>query len=597
MAEKIMNLIPADIGRSIKDLNLRVGIPDLESLLIEVIDSVTTREFEVRDEKGRWHLVRLRPYRTTENKIDGAVIALIDIDSIKRDEQTLRRQKELLDQAYDAIVMWDLDGTITYWNAGAEQTFGYPRQIALGRTMQELLGSSIPAQQLRTELEAHGNWSGELTRICQNKTAVEVESRMVLARDVDGNRVVIEASRPITERKRLENELRARANELLAADRAKDEFMAMLAHELRNPLAALHNAAEIFKRTSPLESPQADIREIVAHQVDNMARMVDDLLDVARLTGRGPDLRKSIVDLNEVARRAMEMTRPEFERRNQTLSASVPDEAIAVEGDAVRLEQVLGNLLVNASKFSPTGGRVWLSVRRDGGGTDGAQPKAIIKIRDEGVGIGPELLPHVFEQFMQGEQSLDRSRGGLGIGLTLAKRLVDLHGGSIEAFSKGPGEGSEFTVLLPIVGSLTGPMRASSQTRAEPSLHKVPRRVLVVDDNVDSAVSLRMLLEMDGHQVDVAHDGPTALQKIEQIRPQVALLDIGLPGMDGYQVARALRRDPLGGSIWLVAVSGYSHAEHRRSAKEAGFDRYLVKPVDADAFRELLENLPERLGP
>jgi len=599
MAEKMMNLIPADIGRPIKDLNLRVGIPDLEQLLQEVIGTDAIKELEARDEKGRWYLIRLRPYRTLESRIDGAVLVLIDVDSIKRNEETLRRQTELLDQAYEPIIMWQLDGVITYWNSGAEQTYGFPRQEALGRVVHELLGSSIPIPQLTSELHKHGSWTGELIQVCKNNVQIEVESRMVLARDADGNRLVIEASRPITERKRMEQELRRRADELLAADRAKDEFLAMLAHELRNPLAALRNAGEIFRRTQLPDASLASIRDVIGHQVGNMARMVDDLLDVARLTGRGIELRKSVVDLLSVIKGAIEMTRPEFAGRNQTLSVSLPEERIRVEGDAVRLEQIVGNLLVNASKFTPNGGHAWLSVQCDAtGATDGkAAKRAAIKIRDDGVGIAPEMLPHVFEQFVQAEQSLDRARGGLGIGLTLAKRLAELHGGSLEAFSRGVGKGSEFIVHLPAVSREIVSEQSASGPPVEPSLQGAHRKVLVVDDNVDSAISLRMLLEMDGHQVDVAHDGPTALKKVEEFKPDVALLDIGLPGMDGYQVARELRHNALGKGLWLVAVTGYGQDEHRQTAESAGFDRYLVKPVDVEIFRELLQSLPRRQAP
>ena len=235
---------------------------------------------------------------------------LIDVDSIKRNEETLRRQTDLLDQAYDPIIMWQLDGVITYWNSGAEQTYGFPRQEALGRTVHGLLGTSVPLPQLKSELQEHGRWTGELTQVSRNKTRIEVESRMVLAQDPDGNRLVIEASRPISERKRMEQELRRRADELLAADRAKDEFLAMLAHELRNPLAALRNAAEIFKKKELPDPALASIRDVMGHQVANMARMVDDLLDVARLAGGRLELRKAVVDLSTVIEGAIEMTRP-----------------------------------------------------------------------------------------------------------------------------------------------------------------------------------------------------------------------------------------------------------------------------------------------
>jgi two-component system CheB/CheR fusion protein len=598
MAERMMNLIPADVGRPIKDLNMQVEIEDLEHLLEEVIDTVSVKEYEVRDKQGRWYSLRLRPYRTADNKIDGAVIVLFDVDALKRTDETLRRQAELLEHAYEPITIWALDtGVISYWNRAAEETYGYTREQALGRTIHELLLTDVSATAFKPALETQGRWTGDLTHAGRDQQLIEVESRMMLVVDPEGHRMVIETSRPIGERKRMEHALRERAEQLASADRAKNEFLAMLGHELRNPLAPLRNAAEILRQSTNPDPALLSVRNMIVRQVNSMARMVDDLLDVARITGHGLDLRKSIVDLSSVIGHAVETARLEFERRNQILSVALPDEPIYVDGDAVRLEQVVDNLLVNASKFTGDGGHAWISLEHLAPGAEPgtAAARAKITVRDDGTGISANMLPHIFDLFMQGQQSLDRAQGGLGIGLTLVKQLVDLHGGSVQAFSKGHAQGSEFTVYLPAV-----PAGMASMASVTPEHHSAPRqhsprKVLIVDDNVDSALSLRMLLELDGHQVELAHDGPMGLQKAEQLQPEVVLLDIGLPGMDGYEIARRLRHKGVNG-MWLVAVSGYGQDEHRRAAQQAGFDHYLVKPVDFEAFRDLMDSLPQRVN-
>jgi signal transduction histidine kinase/ActR/RegA family two-component response regulator len=429
----------------------------------------------------------------------------------------------------------------------------------------------------------------------RDQQPIDVESRMVLARDPDGNRVVIETNRPITERKRMEQTLRERAEQLTNDDRAKNEFLAMLGHELRNPLAPLRNAAEILKQSSTKEPILASVRDMIMRQVNAMARMVDDLLDVARITGHTLELRRSVVDLGSVIKHSVEMAQPEFERRDQKLSVALPQEPIYVDGDAVRLEQIFDNLLLNASKFSPSTGQISLSMQRPASAeAGGSTPRfATVTLRDNGEGITPEVLPRIFDLFVQGEQALDRARGGLGIGLTLVKQLVELHGGKVTVYSAGRGRGSEFTVHLPIVMPKTPVATLTSEASQAPR-HSKPRKILIVDDNVDSAVSLRMLLELEGHEVAVAAEGNAGLQTAAQFHPKVVLLDIGLPGMDGYEIARRLRNDHERDGAWLIAVSGYGQEAHRLAAQQAGFDRYMVKPVDFDAFREVLDSLPAR---
>jgi PAS domain S-box-containing protein len=390
----------------------------------------------------------------------------------------------------------------------------------------------------------------------------------------------------ITDRKRLEAELRQRAEQLVEADRRKDEFLAMLAHELRNPLAPIRNAAHVLHMTGISDARVQNATAMIQRQVRHLARLVDDLLDVSRITRGKITLHKEPVDLAAVVAQVVETSRPFLDSRQHELKVSLPAEGVSVEADVTRLAQILGNLLTNAAKFTAESGHISLTV--------GAEAdEAVIRVQDDGMGIAAELLPRVFDLFTQGDRSLARSDGGLGIGLTLVKSLVELHGGSVEAHSEGLGEGSEFVVRLPML-----PPPASQPADAVESQHSSqgpphPCRVLVVDDNKDAAESLAMLLRVAGHEVRTAHDGLTALKMTKTFRPEVILLDIGMPGMDGYEVARRFREQPeLKGSL-LAALTGYGQEEDRRHSHDAGFDEHLVKPVEPVALERLLAGRAE----
>jgi signal transduction histidine kinase/DNA-binding response OmpR family regulator len=368
---------------------------------------------------------------------------------------------------------------------------------------------------------------------------------------------------------------------LQEADRKKDEFLAMLAHELRNPLAPIRNAVRIL-RCRGSEHPEFRwAQEVIERQVRQMARLVDDLLDVSRITRGIIRLRQELVDLGDVVTRAVETSLPAIEARQHHLTVQVAPGPQPVAADPARLEQVLANLLNNAAKYTEPGGRIELTVERDG--TDYE-----LRVRDTGVGVSPVHLTTIFEPFTQVDKSLDRTQGGLGIGLTLVRRLVELHGGSVEARSGGPGQGSEFVVRLPQRADeeLTS---ASGRTSTEnPPRDNGTTRVLVVDDNADGAQSLATLLRLSGFRVEVAQSGPAALTTAESFQPDVVLLDIGLPGMDGYEVARRLRAEENGSRRLLVALTGYGREEDRRRSQEAGFDHHLAKPVDPEQLLRLL---------
>ena len=370
------------------------------------------------------------------------------------------------------------------------------------------------------------------------------------------------------------------ATELKQEHRRKDEFLAMLAHELRNPLAPISSAAEVLSQGGLDAGRQRWASELIARQVEHMASLVDDLIDVSRVTRGLVDIERQRLDLKRVVAEATEQVRPLLQSRRQQLQVLLPDAPVHLRGDAKRLVQVLANLLNNSAKYTPAGGAVALEVSLRPG-------QACIVVRDNGIGMAPDLLPRVFDLFVQGERSGDRSQGGLGIGLALVRTLVELHGGTVTASSEGLGRGSEFTVLLPFepqpdvpgghVPAGSAPMPSSA------------RRLLVVDDNVDAADALALLLSSLGHEVVVAHDGPTALDAVTADCPDICLLDIGLPGMDGYELARRIRALPRGAQPLLVALTGYGQESDRRTAAAAGFDRYIVKPLDADELLTLLD--------
>jgi PAS domain S-box-containing protein len=386
----------------------------------------------------------------------------------------------------------------------------------------------------------------------------------------------------ITERKRLEEELRRRAEELAGADRRKDQFLAMLAHELRNPLAPIRNAVELMRQAEIVDPSFSASREMVERQVKHLARLVDDLLDVSRITRGSIRLRKEAVDLVTIAERAVEATRPLIEARGHHLQLDLPDRPLRLEADPTRLEQVISNLLNNAAKYTMPGGQIWLVVKSEG-------PEATVRVRDTGIGVPPDVLGRVFEPFVQSDGSLARSEGGLGIGLTLVRSLVEMHGGTVEAHSPGLGQGSEFVVRLPVrPGPSVAAERYESDEPASPLTHR--SRVLVVEDNVDAAESLAALLRLWGHEVQVVNDGLAAIDAAREQRPEVVLLDIGLPGLDGYQVARKLREEVGLDHALLVAMTGYGQPEDRRRSQEAGIHLHYVKPVEPAILRELLAN-------
>jgi two-component system CheB/CheR fusion protein len=692
-AEQQFKLIAADVGRPLSHIRHNLDIRDLESLIAQVIDSAREDERDIQDAEGHWFSLRVRPYVSADNTIDGAVLVLVDIDALKQAEEitavareyadniieTLREpllvldgelRVERLNRAFcdtfavtpaetvgtllydlgnrqwdipalrsllhdvltrgttienysvthrfervgwrtvllnarrlrnpktlaervvlaiedvsagnrlrderdmlaaivastdDAIVSKDLNGVITSWNAGAERLFGYNGQEAVGRPIVELL---IPSDKVdeeagilervrRGEVIEHF----ETTRRRKNGTAIEVSVTISPIRNREGQ--IIGASkiaRDVTVARQLAEELRQ-------ADRRKDEFLAMLGHELRNPLAPILTALELMK----LRGVDIFIRErsVIERQVRHVARLVDDMLDIARITRGKVSLEKQPVEVAVVIAKAIEIADPLIAQRGHQLHVAVPETGLVVDADQVRLSQIFANLLTNAARYTEPGGQI--SVTATGG-----PGHVVMDVTDSGMGLSPEFLPHVFDLFVQGSRTLERSQGGLGLGLALVKSLVALHGGSVSAHSEGPGTGSRFSVRLPL-SERPRVAEAGDGARGMPAVGAY-KRILLVDDNTDATELLRDMLTDLGYQVVVAYDGPQALAALERFQADVAVVDIGLPVMDGYELAGRIREEAH--VPRLIAMTGYGQPADLVRSREAGFDEHLVKPVD-----------------
>jgi CheY-like chemotaxis protein/nitrogen-specific signal transduction histidine kinase len=368
---------------------------------------------------------------------------------------------------------------------------------------------------------------------------------------------------------------------LRESDRRKDEFLAMLAHELRNPLAPIRNGVQILRAKAPPIPELQWATEVIDRQVHQMTRLVDDLLDVSRITRGNIDLRKERVELATIVNSAIEASGPLIDKWGHQVTVTIPPQPIVLEADLTRMSQVLLNLINNAAKYMDRAGRIWVIAER-------RSDQVLIRVKDTGIGIPAEMLPRIFDMFTQVDRSLERSEGGLGIGLTLVQRLVELHGGTVEARSEGPGKGSEFVVRLPIAAAVmtVGPPGAGGER--EEAVMPATRRILVVDDNRDAADSLAMLLRMMGNEVRMAHDGLDAVGAAAAFQPDVVLLDIGLPELNGYEAARRIRQQDSGAGMVLVALTGWGQEEDRRRALAAGFDHHMTKPVDFNDLRKLL---------
>ncbi len=557
------------------------------------------------DQIERWIETRWSTECDAEGKPLTSFATNLDITERKQTENALRQSEErfraLFDRGPIAMYSCDRAGVIQAYNRGAVKL--WQREPKPGDTDAQFRSS------FKTYL-ADGTLLPDtntlMTRVLKGEAAGAHDLEVVVERP-DGSRLTLVVNvvplfdaqgkvngtitcfYDITERSRLERETLEQAQALADLDRRKDEFLAMLSHELRNPLAAMSNAAHLL-RLQPDKAPiQHQARAIIERQVGQLKNLVDDLLEVSRISTGRVQLRREPVAVSDIVERALETAQPLVEHRGHELTVSLPPQPIWLQADAARLEQVVVNLLTNAAKYTDEGGRIWLTVEDEG-------ETAVLRVRDTGIGIAPELLPRIFDLFTQAERSLDRSQGGLGIGLCLVQRLVDLHGGSVEV-SSVLGQGSEFVVRLPAIsfGLPQFPSPLPPTATAQP--HGKRCRVLVVEDNVDAAQSLGDLLKVTGYEVGVAHDGPGGLEAVLDFRPDAVLLDIGLPGLTGLEVAKRIRELPEFKHIVLVAMTGYGQEADRQRSQEAGFDHHLVKPADFGDVEKILETVSERVTP
>jgi PAS domain S-box-containing protein len=542
--------------------------------------SFFTIKFPIRDPKGR--------------VLVGGVG--VDMTETRRAERAMRTSEEkfrrIFETANEGIWMLDADARVTLVNRRMADMLGYQPKEMMGKAKWEFLVEKDQAR-VREMFERRRAGISEQVDVCfQHKDGRPVWAIMAARPLIDEDGVfrgTLDLFTDVTERKNLEEELRQHVRELAEADRRKDEFLATLAHELRNPLAPIRNAVGLLQLQSSGDPELEQARAIIDRQVQQMVRLIDDLLDVSRITRGKLTLRRGRVSLADVLGNAVETSRPLVEEAGHTLEVRVPSEAVYLDGDLTRLAQVFANLLNNAVKYTERGGRITLAAERTG-------DTVVVAVRDTGIGIAPEQLPHIFEMFSQVTPALDRSQGGLGIGLSLVRAIVELHGGTITASSAGPGQGSAFVVRLPVAVSEHAAAPDAALAPPAPPAPATPTRVLVVDDNPDAVESLAMMLRLMKHEVAIAHDGLEALETGAAFRPDVALLDIGMPRLNGYDTARRVRELEWGRTVVLIALTGWGQEDDKRRAREAGFDLHMTKPVDPHALQRVLADLPEHAG-
>jgi PAS domain S-box-containing protein len=491
------------------------------------------------------------------------------------------RFRLIIDSVRDyAIFMLDVEGRVTSWNAGAQQLKQYCAEEIVGQHFSvfypaDAIARGWPQDELGLARE-HGRYEDEGWRVRKDGSTFWANVVITALYDEDGSlQGYAKISRDMTERKRMES--------LESASRRVTDLLAMLAHELRNPLAPMRNAAAVMREHGASNARVEWCREVIDRQVNQLSRLVDDLLDVGRITTGKIPLQHETLDVRAVIKRAVDDGTPSLASHGHVLEVVLPESPLWLRGDAARLNQVLLNLLDNAARYTAPGGGIRLTAEREGS-------HVVMRVIDTGTGIPAALLPQVFDIFVQGERTLDRPEGGLGLGLALVKNIVELHHGQVEARSDGPGRGTQITVRLPLAEPASPPAGPAPAARA--AAEPRGRRVLVVDDNQDSADSMAMLLAMQGYTVRQAYHGREALDVAAEFEPEAVLLDIGLPEMSGYEVAAGLRRLPAGRDIMIIAMTGYGQDSDRERSAAAGFDHHLVKPVPLEPLHELLAAMP-----
>jgi two-component system CheB/CheR fusion protein len=584
------------LGRRITDITHADDRAEDRRLFQRLIDGGPNYTVEKRyirsDGSTVWARVAASLIRDGASRPARVAAVIEDITDRKQSQGALREQAERLRLALDSGRMgtwdWDIRTNGVVWSDNLEDIHGLPRGTFDG-TFEGFTRLIHPEDWERVQraiedsIEQRSIYEVEFRNVWPDGSIHWMSGRGMVFTDERGEPIrMTGTAMDITERKQFESSLRE-------ADRRKEEFLAVLSHELRNPLAPIQTSLDIMSQAGTAEVDFQRERAVVERQVQHLTRLVDDLLDVSRISLGRIELHKKIVVLSEAITEVIEAVKSRIDERRQQLDVSLPERSIRLEADPTRLEQILSNLLTNASKYTDIGGRIWLTAERD-------EDSIVVSVRDTGIGIPPEVLPRIFGLFVQGERRLDQAQGGMGIGLSLVKALVEQHGGSIAAHSEGPGKGSEFVVRLPALSIPEGgvsdtPLSARSSTPAIWNRH----RILIVDDNAVAADSLgRLLALVFGQEVRVVYDGPTALDVAESFQPEIVLLDLGMATMDGYEVAVRLRERPQGFKMRIVAVTGWGQEEDRRRSREMGFDLHLVKPVNAESLRRLLADMDVR---
>jgi PAS domain S-box-containing protein len=556
--------------------------PEQELQIAAEIGRLEDEGWRLRKDGSRfWADVIITAMRDESGTLRGFSKVTRDLTERRRQEETLRQSEDrfrvLVEGVRDyAMCTLDPDGRVTSWNNGAERITGYRAQEVLGRHFSvfyppDAVERKLPEQELAMARE-HGRFEEEGLRLCKDGSTFSAHVAVTPLYDRGGVLTgYAHVTRDLTDHKR--------AEALEKAERHASEFLAVLAHELRNRLAPMSNALHLLSLKPPADATEQWVREVLERQSAQMTRLLEDLLDLARFTREAVVLNGEPLDLRRVVRAAADDALPLMQERRHALMLDIADEdALGVLGDRQRLLQVLQSLLDNAAKYTPEGGQVLVSLRREGA-------EVVLTVKDNGIGMDSAVLRSAFDLFKHGQQAAHRPGGGLGIGLTLVQRLVQLHGGTVQARSGGAGEGSELIVRLPASDAV--PALPASGITGEEALRPSPRRVLVIDDNNDAAHALRLLLENDGHEVRVAHDGAAGLALAREYRPEYLLLDIGLPRLSGYEIAATVRGDPVLKQTTIVAITGYGEVHDRARTAAVGFDHHLTKPVEFSALREV----------
>ena len=578
-ASEVFAFTGTDLGLRVGNINALADVKDVETLCGQVMADEAPCRRDIRS-ADRWFILQVAPYSTVAGQIAGAVLTFTNVTAFRAsiDQAIYEREytKAILNSVATPLVVLDGDLRVQSGNRAFYMMFGVAREKTQGVPLRELGDDDWKASRLWPALTAMVPENRDFEPLEVERDFPSVGTRTVLidARWVarPGGPTIVLAIQDITEHKRTEETLQE-------ADRRKDEFLALLAHELRNPLAPIRTGLELIRVSG--DTPQAvrRVRSMMERQVSHMVRLIDDLLDVSRIASGKIVLQRVPTTLTDLVQSAVEAQRAAIEAAKIELTVVLPSEPCVVDADPARFVQVLSNVLHNASKFTPAGGKIRCAAELSMGR---ASPLVILTVSDTGVGISPDMLPRVFDLFAQDEATTDRTHGGLGIGLALARRLIEMHKGTITAQSDGPGKGSVFTITIPICDAAARPLSTPSDVLP------VGIRAVIIDDNGDAAHAMSMLIEELGGAVRIAHDAASGLEVVQQFQPDIVLLDIGMPGTDGYEACRQLRRLSSQKRMVIVALTGWGQPQDKQRALDAGFDAHLVKPADPSILMRVL---------